>query len=253
MRKQISILWEILRQAISSVVALVLFVLGSIDTAIIHFPFFVNFLGRLKTDYVWVSNALGWFSNNWLYFFLVAVSASIFEGFYRKTEKYISDPIRANITVTPTPTNLSENYVGVSIYNGEKLRITGCTVKIETATRVFGNSKGPINTSIGFPNKYIGPFDIISKDTKELWLARITLNHFRINEFVDLPPDDNGLEPGKYMIELRIFGDLDGRPIKPIDKTYQIEFHLGLTKYLQIQERRQTTTPPDASPAAPRR
>lgn len=242
MRKQISILLEILRQAISSVVALILLVLGSIDTAIIHFPFFTDFVGRIKTDYVWLPSILRWFSNNWLYFFLIAVSAAIFEGFYRKTEKYISDPITANIIVTATSTNPTDDYVSISIYNGELLHITGCTIKIESATRVSGSSKGPIRTSIGFPEKYIGPFNIISKDTKELGLARITLNHFRINEFSDLPPDDRGLEPGKYKVALRIFGNLDGRPIKPIDKTYQIIFHLTLTRYLQIQELLPTTT-----------
>lgn len=241
MGKRFRLFLEFLVKPFYGVVMGILALLGNIEIvqnwALPHLPVGIQriILGATMNDVV--ISILQWLSRSWGYLFLFMVVVAIFDGFYRKTAKYINEPIKAKITVIPVPNGPSEDYIGLEIYNGEKLHLTNCEVKVERILNIRHNKKPE---ELDISGGYSDSFNINSGDHKKVEIAEVTVNHFKLSlgrRCIEIPLSDRGLEPGKYIFELRIFGDIEGRPIKRIDKTYQVEFHrTSKSNYLQIKD-----------------
>jgi len=242
MGKRFRLFREFLVKPFYVVVLGILAFLSHIETvqnwALPHLPVGIQriILGATMNDVV--ISIFQWLSRSWGYLFLVMVSVAIFDGFYRKTAKYINEPIKAKITVIPVPNGPSEDYIGLEIYNGEKLHLTNCEVKAERILNISRHNRKPKELDI--LGEYSDSFNINCGDHKKVEIAEVTVNHFKLSlerRCIEIPPIDSGLEPGKYIFELRIFGNIDGRPMKRIDKTYQVEFHrTSKSNYLQIKD-----------------
>jgi hypothetical protein len=234
--RKLRILFSILTKSLTSIATLALFIFGSLDTILLHFPVINKEIITLLYNYPLISEIYNWFSQNWIALFFVALSISIFEGFYQATNKYLGETVKANI-------RLLRDYgkdFNIIVNNLENMPITNCHARVELF-KFMGSFKGADDFGCLGVNPYRlkwesvestnGFVDIRGNNGIEvLQVIKMTEDNFYIPSSGPEPilkmRDGYAFIPAKYQIVIRIDGELLGKPIIPIIKAFELIFEL---------------------------
>ncbi len=126
MRLRLRLIYEFVLKSLWTVVEIILAFLGNFQTIVSMFPVTNNWIGKsMRTEPL--QSVLDWFSGSWFYLFLISLSISIFEGYYRKTKKYLGDRKRIEIKIEEFPQNNNPvPHLSFKIINLEKFDFENC-------------------------------------------------------------------------------------------------------------------------------
>jgi hypothetical protein len=174
-----------------------------------------------------------WFSRNWLPLALIVLSIAIFEGFYRKSSKYLGERVRAKVElVQPSMAWQSKNLYLV-VRSHETAKLTNCYGVIERMFYRHPSDSHPVEVVHSSPNLswegVISENGYISIEGRDRVLNTIKANgdHFSIMYHAPISEDsfstEVGLDPGKYEMEIAVHGEMDGKLIEPVREVYILE------------------------------
>ena len=247
MRKIFLLLKEFLVRPAFIVVEAFFAILGNFDTIVSHWTWLRSTVSGTTMNEP-INFILSFFSQAWGYLLLLALSIAIFDGFYKKTRAYLGEQVRAKIIISISEKSNDEQSILV-VTNNEKVKLDNCHAKIERVDyQEYGRDKQKITLpvsakklvwrSVFFENKYASITSISGDGGKdELGLARIINNKgmgFDYDDLVisNLNPDFK--KEGKYFVEVRIDGEISGKPIFPVFKTYQVEIGMTLDMHAAV-------------------
>ncbi len=123
---RIRLFYNLVIKSVWFLVDVVVTLLGNIQTIIGLCPSLSGWIERYIMNEP-IRLILGWFANSWGYLLLLSISVAIFEGFYRKTKKYLGDIVKVNLNIEEFPQNNSPvPHLSFKLINHENVDIENC-------------------------------------------------------------------------------------------------------------------------------
>ena len=230
---RITLLGELVLRPLWIIAGVFIAVLSNYDTLFPRWEWLRGAISRLVMIEL-IGSLLRFMEDNWIPIILILVCIAIFEGFYRKTSKYLGDQARANIEIERPGRFQQTTRLSIPVVNHEMVDIERCFANIEHiishqfSDHSFELPMSSINLSWEDTSEKDGYITIRGgKGRKILNLIKPDGDHFSImyaGEPVEYSPTtQRGLDPGKYDIEIAIFGVMSGKPIEPVKQTYDME------------------------------
>lgn len=233
MRKRLLLLAELLFRPVLVVGLGGIAVLGNIDTILSHFPWVNTFVsGTIMSEPL--KSILQWFAANWEIVFWIAVSSAIFEGFYRKTSKYLGDTVTAKVEIV-IPREPSYNRIVIKVINNEVLNLERCCIKIDSflylgkrlsirPVEIQTNSQKLQWMSTPSTDGYASIHG--SGGSEEIGLVSVNGDRFVImyhGYIPSIPPTNHGLQSGIYTLRIRLDGYLGEKQIEFTTETFKLD------------------------------
>jgi hypothetical protein len=240
MRLRFHLIYELVIKSLWTIVLVLLAILGNFQTIVSLFPATNTWIGKfIGTEPI--KSVLDWFSTSWLYLFLLGLSISIFEGFFRKTRKYLGDRKRISIKIENFPQNDSPiPHLSLKIVNLEKFDLDNCyatllelqhfynpTTTLDILEQVNPNNKF-LSWGGGSPSEQISipRSDGVNHGYKVLNIAKGAGNGI---VFLFHGHEHNYQMAGSFRARIKIDGKIDGVPAETINTEFCFKFGTNIT------------------------
>lgn len=234
MRLRLSLLKDFVIRPLWVIAGLAIAILSNYDTLFPRWPWLRDAISVVIVVEP-IGSIIHWFEANWGAVLLVLLCIAIFEGFYQKTSRFLGDQVEANIEITASSVSWEDDRLWVSVKNHEMANLTNCAGTIERL--VYYEETHKVEISDGGPNL---SWEGISSENGRITLEggrKMTLNvikhediRFYIMYNAQISKDSFStpirLGDGRFDIEIAIYGEMNGKQIKPIKKM----FFVNLTK-----------------------